>query len=137
MRDGRRESGDGARRNTLPTAGSHLPRHVAVIMDGNGRWAHQRGKPRTAGHLAGARTVRTIVEHSRRIGIPCLTLRDTTERPITISQGSNRLVQPERLAEMIGRVMAGDWPTGRKPELWDGRTAGRIAADLRRRTPPG
>jgi len=51
-----------------------LPRHVAIIMDGNGRWASQRGRPRTAGHLAGARTVRSIVEHSRRTGIPVLTL---------------------------------------------------------------
>jgi undecaprenyl diphosphate synthase len=43
-------------------------------MDGNGRFASQRGRPRTAGHLAGARTVRNIVEHSRRSGIPVLTL---------------------------------------------------------------
>lgn len=51
-----------------------LPQHVAIIMDGNGRWASQRGRPRTAGHLAGARTVRSIVEHARRAGIPVLTL---------------------------------------------------------------
>jgi undecaprenyl diphosphate synthase len=51
-----------------------LPQHVAIIMDGNGRWARQRTRPRTAGHLAGARTVRSIVEHSRRSGIPVLTL---------------------------------------------------------------
>ena len=51
-----------------------LPRHVAIIMDGNGRWANQRGRPRTSGHLAGARTVRSIVEHARRAGIPVLTL---------------------------------------------------------------
>ena len=50
------------------------PRHVAIIMDGNGRWASQRARPRTAGHLAGAKTVRTIVEHARRSGIPVLTL---------------------------------------------------------------
>lgn len=51
-----------------------LPRHVAIIMDGNGRWANQRGKPRTAGHLAGARTVREIVEHARRSHVKVLTL---------------------------------------------------------------
>jgi len=51
-----------------------LPRHVAIIMDGNGRWASQRGRPRTTGHLAGARTVRSVVEHARRAGIPVLTL---------------------------------------------------------------
>jgi undecaprenyl diphosphate synthase len=43
-------------------------------MDGNGRWASQRGRVRTTGHLAGARTVRSIVEHARRAGIPVLTL---------------------------------------------------------------
>lgn len=43
-------------------------------MDGNGRWATQRGRARTTGHLAGARTVRGVVEHARRIGIPVLTL---------------------------------------------------------------
>jgi undecaprenyl diphosphate synthase len=47
---------------------------VAIIMDGNGRWASQRGRPRTAGHLAGARAVRSMVEHARRAGIPVLTL---------------------------------------------------------------
>jgi undecaprenyl diphosphate synthase len=55
-------------------AESNVPGHVAIIMDGNGRWASQRSRPRTAGHLAGAKTVRTIVEHSRRAGIPVLTL---------------------------------------------------------------
>jgi undecaprenyl diphosphate synthase len=43
-------------------------------MDGNGRWANQRGRPRTTGHFAGAKAVRTIVEHARRAGIPVLTL---------------------------------------------------------------
>jgi undecaprenyl diphosphate synthase len=51
-----------------------VPGHVAIIMDGNGRWASQRSRPRTAGHLAGAKTVRTIVEHARRSGVPVLTL---------------------------------------------------------------
>ena len=51
-----------------------LPRHLAVIMDGNGRWAKQRQRPRTLGHRAGARTVRTIVEYCLRRGIPALTL---------------------------------------------------------------
>ncbi|HEX6314150.1 MAG TPA: polyprenyl diphosphate synthase [Gemmatimonadaceae bacterium] len=62
-----------------------VPRHVAIIMDGNGRWASQRGRPRTTGHLAGARTVRNIVEHARRSGIPVLTLyafsSDNWQRP--------------------------------------------------------
>jgi undecaprenyl diphosphate synthase len=44
-----------------------LPRHVAIIMDGNGRWARQQGLPRFAGHRAGARTVRVIVEECARL----------------------------------------------------------------------
>lgn len=51
-----------------------LPRHLAVIMDGNGRWAKQRQRPRTLGHRAGARAVRTIVEYCLRRGVPALTL---------------------------------------------------------------
>ena len=51
-----------------------LPRHVAVIMDGNGRWAERRGLPRTAGHRAGVKAARAAVEHSIRRGIGALTL---------------------------------------------------------------
>ncbi|MBE0602945.1 MAG: isoprenyl transferase [Deltaproteobacteria bacterium] len=53
---------------------SPLPRHVAVIMDGNGRWARQRGLPRAEGHRMGARAVREVVECARELGIPYLTL---------------------------------------------------------------
>ncbi|MEI8194924.1 MAG: isoprenyl transferase [Phycisphaerae bacterium] len=51
-----------------------MPRHVAIIMDGNGRWARQRGLPRVAGHRAGANTVRRIVEECARLGLQQLTL---------------------------------------------------------------
>ncbi|HSF77713.1 MAG TPA: polyprenyl diphosphate synthase [Steroidobacteraceae bacterium] len=51
-----------------------VPRHVAVIMDGNGRWAQQRGSPRTAGHRAGTEATRAAVEHSLRRGVKLLTL---------------------------------------------------------------
>ncbi len=51
-----------------------LPRHIAIIMDGNGRWAKRRHLPRIAGHRAGAETVRDIVQTAARIGIPALTL---------------------------------------------------------------
>lgn len=53
---------------------TRLPRHIAVIMDGNGRWAQRRGLPRIAGHRAGAKAVRAIVEESAQIGIEYLTL---------------------------------------------------------------
>lgn len=51
-----------------------LPQHVAVIMDGNGRWAKQRGKPRIFGHRAGADSVRAIIDTSRRLEIKAVTL---------------------------------------------------------------
>ena len=51
-----------------------LPRHVAVIMDGNGRWAKQQGKPRVEGHRAGLRSVRAVVEAAQELKIPALTL---------------------------------------------------------------
>jgi len=51
-----------------------LPAHIAIIMDGNGRWAKERGLNRTAGHEAGATTVRTITTHCSDIGIKYLTL---------------------------------------------------------------
>ena len=51
-----------------------LPRHVAVIMDGNGRWAKLRGKPRIFGHRQGAESVRSIVDTCARLEIPAVTL---------------------------------------------------------------
>ena len=53
---------------------SALPRHVAIIMDGNGRWASLRGLPRVEGHRMGIRSVRAVVECAREIGISFLTL---------------------------------------------------------------
>ena len=59
--------------------------HVAIIMDGNGRWATARGRPRVAGHIAGADAVRRVVEQAPRIGIATLTLyafsSDNWQRP--------------------------------------------------------
>src|SRR5579871_2856753 len=52
----------------------HLPRHIAIIMDGNGRWAKSRHMPRIAGHRSGVQAVRSTVETAARIGIPSLTL---------------------------------------------------------------
>ena len=51
-----------------------MPRHVAIIMDGNGRWAAQRSLPRVMGHRAGADAVRKTVETAARLGLECLTL---------------------------------------------------------------
>jgi undecaprenyl diphosphate synthase len=51
-----------------------LPAHIAIIMDGNGRWARRRGLPRVAGHRAGINAVREVIEGSAELGIPVLTL---------------------------------------------------------------
>ncbi|MFC1831965.1 isoprenyl transferase [Thermodesulfobacteriota bacterium] len=59
---------------SAPLDPERLPRHVAIVMDGNGRWAKQRRKPRIYGHKVGADSVREIVEMSREIGIGHLTL---------------------------------------------------------------
>ena len=56
------------------TSDSNTPVHVAVIMDGNGRWANERSKPRHAGHRAGVKSVRATVEHAARRGVQHLTL---------------------------------------------------------------
>ena len=52
----------------------NIPKHVAIIMDGNGRWAKQRNMPRTMGHKAGVETIRRIVKEADRLGIKFITL---------------------------------------------------------------
>lgn len=74
-----------------------------------------------------------IQEETTYLGIPCLTLRENTERPITVSQGTNRLVRAETLLENVRLALHGNWSTGRRPERWDGKTAGRAIESLRRR----
>lgn len=66
------------RRSTPQTAGevdkNRLPRHIAIIMDGNGRWAKQRSLPRTAGHKAGAEVFRDIATYCKELGVEYLTV---------------------------------------------------------------
>ncbi len=52
----------------------YLPKHIGIIMDGNGRWAKKKGLPRTAGHVAGAKTFRNITKYCEKIGIQYLTV---------------------------------------------------------------
>jgi UDP-N-acetylglucosamine 2-epimerase (non-hydrolysing) len=90
----------------------HLVRHArAVITDSGG-----------------------ITEEATVLGIPCLTLRDTTERPETVSIGTNELIgtDPARLAPALDRLFAGAWKRGGIPEKWDGRAGERIVAILER-----
>jgi len=82
----------------------HIPRHVAIIMDGNGRWAKARGLPRVAGHRAGTENLRTIIRASAKLGIEYLTLyafsTENWSRPRAEVEGLMRI-----LSEVIDREM--------------------------------
>jgi UDP-N-acetylglucosamine 2-epimerase (non-hydrolysing) len=71
-----------------------------------------------------------IQEESTFFGLPCLTLRPNTERPITITEGTNELVTIDALEAKCDAILAGRWKTGRIPALWDGGTAERITQIL-------
>ncbi|MDD4102913.1 MAG: polyprenyl diphosphate synthase [Kiritimatiellae bacterium] len=58
----------------MEASGNNVPSHIAMIMDGNGRWAQQRGQPRLAGHEAGSETVRCVLNYCRDAGVKYLTL---------------------------------------------------------------
>jgi UDP-N-acetylglucosamine 2-epimerase (non-hydrolysing) len=72
-----------------------------------------------------------VQEETTYLGIPCLTLRENTERPITVTQGTNRLVRVETLMESVRDVMSGNVKRSSCPALWDGRTAERVVGCLR------
>jgi undecaprenyl diphosphate synthase len=84
-------------RTSETAAQGKLPRHVAVIMDGNGRWAERRGKPRIFGHQAGMKAVREAIEVTGDLGIPYLTLyafsQENWERPATEIEALMGLLQ--------------------------------------------
>jgi len=73
-----------------------------------------------------------ITEETTVMGVPCMTLRDNTERPETISEGTNELIgtNPEAIAPAMHKLFSGDWKTGSIPHLWDGQTAERIINHL-------
>ncbi|MGD8326692.1 MAG: UDP-N-acetylglucosamine 2-epimerase (non-hydrolyzing) [Sphingomonadales bacterium] len=75
-----------------------------------------------------------IQEETTYLDVPCLTLRDNTERPITLEQGTNRLIKPDMILSSVEDVLKGNWQHGIRPEFWDGHTAARILEDLRKRS---
>jgi UDP-N-acetylglucosamine 2-epimerase (non-hydrolysing) len=78
-----------------------------------------------------------VTEEATVLGVPCLTMRDNTERPETIAIGTNELIgsDPSGLAPALARLMAGEWKKGSVPDKWDGRAAERIVAALERLLP--
>jgi UDP-N-acetylglucosamine 2-epimerase (non-hydrolysing) len=73
-----------------------------------------------------------LQEETTYLGIPCATLRENTERPVTVSEGTNRLMGADQLVGAVQSALQGQWPKGRRPDKWDGRAAGRACASLRR-----
>jgi undecaprenyl diphosphate synthase len=98
--------------STDPIIDPHfLPRHVAIVMDGNGRWAEKRNKPRLFGHKIGADSVRDIVEISREIGIEILTLyafsSENWNRPANEVSGLMSILKSYLISE-LSRMLKND-----------------------------
>lgn len=87
---------------------ARVPRHVAIIMDGNGRWAQQRYQPRLFGHKAGVASVREVVETARKIGVEILTLyafsSENWKRPASEVTGLMSFLKSYVQAELSGML---------------------------------
>ena len=71
-----------------------------------------------------------LQEETTYLGIPCLTMRENTERPITVTQGTNKLVSHHELLPCVRKILAGEWSKGSCPPLWDGKAASRAVLSL-------
>ncbi|MBU0992201.1 MAG: UDP-N-acetylglucosamine 2-epimerase (non-hydrolyzing) [Proteobacteria bacterium] len=71
-----------------------------------------------------------VQEETTYLGIPCLTLRPNTERPVTITQGTNSLCTTDDVEMMADEIVSGKYKKGTVPELWDGQTAARIVKNI-------
>ncbi|HEY5955170.1 MAG TPA: polyprenyl diphosphate synthase, partial [Polyangiaceae bacterium] len=109
----------------MNTAQVTLPRHVAIIMDGNGRWAKARGKQRVAGHREGAKAVRHVVETASRIGIQYLTL---------YAFSANNWARPTREVEALMSLMV-DFARNERAELRQNSIAVKVIGETQRLPP--
>jgi UDP-N-acetylglucosamine 2-epimerase (non-hydrolysing) len=75
-----------------------------------------------------------LQEETTYLGIPCLTMRENTERPITVTQGTNELVGAADLPALVSRILSSEWKRGSVPDLWDGHTAKRAVQSLKTRS---
>jgi undecaprenyl diphosphate synthase len=101
-----------------------VPRHVAVVMDGNGRWAKQRGLPRTKGHEAGEAALLDVIHGAVEVGVSCLSAYAfSTENwkrspeEVRFLMGFNRMVIRRRRDELDALGVRVRW-AGRRPRLW-------------------
>jgi undecaprenyl diphosphate synthase len=99
-----------------------LPRHVAIIMDGNGRWAEARGLPRVAGHREGSEAVRAVTRTARRVGIPALTL---------YAFSTENWARPEEEVGALMELLA-DYLESELPEMMDNAIRLNAIGDLAR-----
>jgi undecaprenyl diphosphate synthase len=108
--------------NDIPLDQNRLPRHVAIIMDGNGRWAQRRGLPRIRGHVAGVESVRVVVRLARKLGLSYLTLfafsEENWQRPA---------VEIRALMALLRRYLAQEMP-----EMLKNHIALRVIGDIER-----
>jgi hypothetical protein len=125
------------------TSATNIPRHIAIIMDGNGRWAERRGLARTAGHQAGAESVREVVRAARELGVGALTLYSfSTEnwgRPVDEVKTLMSLLERylvEETEELLARMpfrpheAATRWVIFRDAERLQPAAANKLKADL-------
>jgi undecaprenyl diphosphate synthase len=101
-----------------------IPRHVAIVMDGNGRWAKERGLPRTAGHAAGEAALFDVVEGAIELGIDAITAYafstenwSRSPEEVRFLMGFNRDVLRRRRDQMNELGVRVRW-AGRRPRLW-------------------
>ena len=89
--------------NTIEIDLNNVPEHIAISMDGNGRWARQKGKPRTFGNQAGAETLKTILKASEKIGVKVISAyafsTENWKRPIT---------EVNFIMELLGRYLTSE-----------------------------